>query len=333
MSRNRRCIISRCCYEFCFRAKASLPLSAHRIIREIIGSSVARAQRDDKIILSHDIWNGSHTHLMGVALDAQQAANFLAEVQKKITDSLKRLMGLSYLNIWEGRPTVARVWSLDAAMKRIAYFYSNPSQDDLEETIDKFPGYSSWNDFLRSRAKLDAKTEEKFSWIRLPSIPVLSSPCLTDKEDARLVRLVRLRNKERYKLTRHPNAWMRCFGVKTDQEVQEVNDSIIEQIRENELLEAQRRKADGKTVLGAARMRAQPLMKAHVPKEKDRKIYFIASDPETRIAAIAEFKEFCEECDECYQAWKRGDFSVEWPPGAFRPPLGPAYNVLPEPPD
>lgn len=327
MPRRRRRIISNSCYEFCFRAKQGLPLSAHRIVRELIGASVARAQRDEKVILCHDIWNGSHPHLIAVTRDAAQATNFLAEVEKKLTDSLKRLLGLSHMEIWEGRPMMARIHDVEAAKNRIVYLYSNPAQDDLESSIEKFPGYSSWNEFQRSLDNLKAVTKESFPWIRLPSIPQVSHGISTE-EDARVVRLLRLKNEKRHVLERSPNAWMKCFGICADEEVSRINASIVSQIREQERQEVLRRRVERKNIVGASQLRKQPLMKPHVPQKRERKVFVMSSDAEARIAEIEDFDNFCRRCEECYRHWKRGEICVEWPAGAFRPPIPPNSNLL-----
>lgn len=167
MPHARRLIISNCCYELCFRARSTLPFAAYLVIRLLIASALARTQRDNKVRLCHDVWEGSHCHMIVVTKDPEQCMLFYSELQKKITDALKRLLGLDHLEIWEGDVTVARVLDLDQAKERIAYIYANPAQDNLVECIEKFPGYSSWSEFARSLTNLNALCkEEEFTCIR-----------------------------------------------------------------------------------------------------------------------------------------------------------------------
>ena len=135
MPHRRRHIVSNTCYEICFRAKETLPFVCYKLIRLIIGAAMARTQRDDKVVICHDIWNGSHAHIILVAKDAQQFVNFYGELQKRITDALKRLTGRESLSLWEGYPMVAEIGDLAAAIDRIAYIYANPAQDNLVENI------------------------------------------------------------------------------------------------------------------------------------------------------------------------------------------------------
>ena len=330
MSLNRRRIESLKCYEVCFRARRTLPLVAYYTIELLIASALARAQRDNKVIICHDIWNGSHTHKILIALDAAQFVNFLGEVQKKITDCLKCLLGIDYINVWEGRPLIIKLESLGDVKNRIAYLYNNPVNDNLVETIDKFPGYSSWTKFQSNLGKLDAKPTEYVPWIKLPTIRTIPSPVLSHTQDKNLTKLLRARNKDNlHKLERQPNAWMRYFGVSKDEEVLEVNQAIIRNIRANEEKMAKERERKGWRVMGVAKLCSQPILKPHTPKKLKRRIYVISFVKELRIEAILSFKRFCRECRECYKRWKAGDFRVKWPPGAFKPPLPPGMNIIP----
>lgn len=329
MPRRRRLIKSDTCYEICFRAREGLPFVAYRTMRLLLGNILARTQRDHKITLCHDIWNGSHPHIIIVAHDAELCTRFYSEVQKKITDAIKRLLGLKYLNIWEGNAMVAEIADLAAAQDRISYLYANPAQDSLVESIDNFPGYSSWKEFRRCEVILNAQTTETFPWVRLPSIPKLGSAALTPDGDANLLRLLRKRSKTKHTLVRKPNAWMKCFGISSSKEAAEVNAAIIRRIRERESLAASERAKKGKRVLGVKVLCSQPIMKRHKPKKRGIKIFILTTINELRQRAIEAFDDFCAQCRECYLRWRAGDLTVVWPPGAFRPPLPPAVNMGP----
>lgn len=328
MPRRRRRIKSKCCYELCFRARRGLPLVAYQLIELIIGAAIARTQKDDKVILCHDLWNGSHPHMVVVTQDSEQCTRFYGEIQKRITDSIKRLLGLKHLDLWEGTAMVAEIGNLEAAIERIAYLYANPGQDNLEECIEKFPGYSSWREFRKTQPTLDDASSSEFPWIRLPSIPEIPDRKLTPHEDRSIARSLRKSNKERHLLTRKPNAWMACFGVKTKEEISEINTRILDRVRDKEAEARAIRKKNNKQVYGAYRLRSQKILQDHTPKKKSRKIFIITSINELRMELIADFKRFCAECRECLRRWRSGDFHVEWPPGAFKPPLPPLVNLL-----
>ena len=87
-------------YEICFRARRGLPLAVTRYMRLLIESVLARTQRDCKVTLCHHLWMSNHPHIVVVFKDAELAKRFYTEVQKKLTDAIKRLLGMEHLNIW-----------------------------------------------------------------------------------------------------------------------------------------------------------------------------------------------------------------------------------------
>ena len=305
-----------------------MPLVAYDLIELIIGSAVSRTQRDDKVTLCHDLWNGSHAHIIVVTKDSSQCTRFYGEIQKRITDSIKRLLNLHYLDLWEGTAMVAEIADEEAAIERIAYLYANPAKDDLEDCIEKFPGYSSWRGYRKAQHALDATTSQWYPWLRLPSIPEVPDRPLTPYEDRSITGSLKKSNKEKHELIRKPNSWMACFNIEAPEEISEINSRILQRIREKEEEARAIRKKKNKTVMGAHRLRSQRIMQAHRPGKKSRKIFVITSINQLRIDRIEEFKEFCADCCECLKRWRSGEFNLEWPPGAFKPPLPPLVNLL-----
>lgn len=64
----------------------------------------------------------NHPHILAVFEDAEMAEYFYMEVQKKLTDAIKRLLGVEQLNIWAKTPRVIEVADLRSAVKMIANF-------------------------------------------------------------------------------------------------------------------------------------------------------------------------------------------------------------------
>ena len=99
---------------------------------------------------------------------------------------------------------------------------------------------------------------------------------------------------------------------------------MVEGVRTVEKEQDEWRTREGRKVLGCNKLRAQSIRKPFTPKKRSPALPFIiCSDNKERIAAIEAYKEFCRECDEAYHAWKIGDYTVEWPPGAFKPAMPP----------
>ncbi|MCI5064364.1 hypothetical protein MRY87_01420 [bacterium] len=325
MGRKRRRIEEGKTYEICFRAKSTLPLVAYGVIELIIQHSVARAQRDEKLYLCHDIWNGSHSHLFVRTKKGDQCVKFYMEVKKKITDCLKALLGLDELSIWEERPMVALVGDLEKAIERVVYLYANPAQDHLVERIEDFPGLSSFREFqeVLEEGSLEATTRQTVPRLRLSNFVRVKSRTLTPEQDLELVNGLWEENEERQELVRYPNMWMKAYGVSDEAEIVEVNREVMRRLREREAEMAEARQAEKRKVMGSKKLRQQAILKKHKPKKKERNIFYLGSCNKLRVEFLEGYERFCERCRECYEKWLKGDFTVEWPTGAFRPSLPP----------
>jgi len=100
MPRAPRLIKSNTLYGISFRARRGLPFCCTMYMRAIIEGILARVQRDDKVILHHHVFEGSHVHLIITAKDSDACKMFYGQLEKQITDSIKRLLGLEHLSLW-----------------------------------------------------------------------------------------------------------------------------------------------------------------------------------------------------------------------------------------
>jgi hypothetical protein len=294
----------------------------------IINSVLARVQRNNKVILHHYIFEGSHVHIICTAKDAYQCQAFYGEVQKQLTDSIKRLLGLKHLTIWEGRAKVIRIPTLEDAVEKIAYLYANPSNDGLESSIEDYPGVSSWKGHLAINTLSNPYTTES-AWVRQFMIPRLPRRSVSSQEDKQVTEAMRSRVKTFHVLELYPHLWIEHFIKNPSYEdVKAVKADILKDLRRRERENAEERKATGKKVLGERALRREPLLKSHTPKKQDRSIFVHSKFKEIRIEIIAEMKRIDSLCREVYKKWKLGDYRAVWPPGTFPPPLPPRANAL-----
>ena len=199
-------------YELTFRARKGFPLPPKRLIKALLKGVLARTQRDFKVHICHLIWMANHPHIIIIIKDAEAAKCFYAELKKKLTDSLKAMLGFNYLHLWEPRPNVSRLRYFEDVMAKIAYVYANPSRADLVDSIEEYPGYSSYDDFRNCPNQVEAKVSELVPWIqhsRLGRVPAL----LSDKTDAFLTKKYLSEAKKKHMLIVEPNLWMKCFGI------------------------------------------------------------------------------------------------------------------------
>ena len=328
MPHSRRYFESNRAYSICFRVRKGLPFVATEYMRKLLGGIMARTQRDQKVTLCHDLWMTNHVHLFVVARDPLMLANFYAEIQKKVTDALKGLLGKSSLRLWEGRAVVAAILDPETAINQIAYIYSNPSKANLVESIKHYPGFNSYEDFIHISSNLDSTVEHSECWVTAKHMPRLSMPSMRKQRDlaftSKLKRLGRIQ-----KLVREPNAWMKCFGMEDSAQIAETNQRILDRIGMNESEYAVKRQDEGKFVIGERALRTQSILSEHTPPKTERRIFVISSVKKLRNQFIQGFKELCTRCRECYFNALSGLYR-EWPPGVFRPSLAHIASALPE---
>lgn len=325
--RTRRYIISGQLYELCLRVREGLPFTAHSVTTALIKSALARAQRDSKVTLCHLVWMGNHVHLILIAHDAQQLTNFYGELQKKITDYYKRLFGLSYLNLWEGQPSVALIADYAKAIDRIVYLYSNPSRASLVNSIAEYPALNSWQACTDSSADTHAHSIEEVPWFRAPTVPKLPAQVLSKKQDLKLVARITNLARHAHKLIIKPNAWLKVFGFTEGAQVAKANEDIQARVLINEEHYRKERQALGRGVIGVERLFRQEFMQPHTPKPRSRRIFILATLTEVRIRFIQEVRTIINRCTELYYRMKQG-YHVVWPPGVFPPPCPPLANRI-----
>lgn len=320
MGRRRRYYESGRLYEITIRARTGLPFPHWCLMQLLLASALARTQRIGYVTLCHFIWMANHAHILVVVQDADSCKRFYMELQKKITDYMKRLLRKPHLELWEGQPAVIAILDLDKAVDRVRYLYSNPAKANLVDTIQDFPGYSSWEYFSENSTDLAAKYASCTPWVRQYHIQPLKRGLISRLEDTHQTQSLRSKAKHFHELTVFPNAWMRCFKIKEATDVAATNRRILELIMASEESFRNTRKTERKKVLGADRLRREPIMKQHTPLKNDPKIFAMSSDRKLRMDYIEKVLWICDQCDNLARRQQLGE-RVNWPPGVFPSPL------------
>ena len=321
MGRPRRQIYSDRVYEICMRTRQGLPFACRRYMKMILKSVLARVQRDNKVVLCHYLWMGNHPHIIIVAKDKKACTQFYGEVQKQLTEAVKRLMGLNYLNLWKNNATsVIPYYDIDTVCYRIAYLYANPAKANLVDTIKDYPGLSSWREYNRDKSSLIVKYEEACPWVRAPMISKLpENRSITALEDIKLCKKWKKESLESHTLKLQPNIWMKCFKVEDEAKVKAVNEQISKQHIGLEQEARENRK--NRKVMGKKKLQEKVPELSYKSNKKLRRIFAYSLDPQLRIELIRLYDAFCQKCVECYEQWKLGYLAVAWPAGALLPPL------------
>ena len=324
MPRSPRVISEHSLYEITPRAREGLPLPPTKTTNEILSGILARVQRDDKVTLTNYIWMNNHAHLHVLPSDAYKLPLFYCELQKKVTDSVRTLLGKKSLRIWEDRTGVMLVANLETAIDRLAYLFCNPAKSGLVDSIDLYPGLSSWKAFCSCPPSVDAEVSITALWHPVSSLPKLPpGRTLSESQDSScLTQLQGDKDAVKHTLTIKPLAWLAAYGITEEKEIERIRQEVIALVRDREAGYREERRISNTPVIGVKMLKRQEYYKAHQPKKKTRKVFVLCSDKELRIALIVTFKSIFTTCRECYQNVKKG-IAVIWPKGTFIPWLPP----------
>ena len=333
MGRKQREIYSGQVYEICLRTRQGLPFTCRKYMKMLLLSVMARVQRDQKVTLCHYLWMANHIHMVVISKDREECTKFYGEIQKQLTDAVKRLLGLRHLTLWiNNSASVIPLYDVETACYRIAYIYANPAAANLVEKISDYPGLSSWREFRaggETPSALDATFITDCPWVRAPYIEPLLHLHIDRQQDLQLCNEWEESAQDSHELVVEPNAWMECFHIESEEEIQETNRQIVK-FHTGLEGEAQRKRREKKRkVMGKKQLIAQPLNMQYVPPKKSRRIAVYSLDPALRKYLIQKYDEFCSKCRECYERWKIGDLAVKWPIGAFLPRIPTLRNDFP----
>jgi hypothetical protein len=242
------------------------------------------------------------------------------EYQKKITDSVRKLTKLKNLELWKDRPSVIQVVQLEDVIRRIVYLFLNPAKAGLVESIDQYPGLSSWQAFKTCEPSIDSTYKIKAYWTPasvLESLPANNK--LSPFEDQAMAK--RLRDKKgtcEYDLIIQPFAWLKIYGITEPRQIEAIRKRVISAVYEEEAALAKKRQNEGLSVIGVEKLKKQQYLRPHTPKKKERRIFVICADNELRPKIIEAHKETARKHKKCSQDLRNG-IPQEWPPGTFIP--------------
>lgn len=292
---------------------------------------LGRTQRDLKVELCHFVDMNNHSHTMAVSTTITKLSKFHMELKKKTTDAVKALLRMRSLSLWEDRTGVFEIMSLDDAIERVVYIYSNPSKASLCESIEQYPGISSWAAFKKCEPSIDAKVIIDARWYPVSEIPSLPTDRkLSPKQDAALYRELKASEEAiEHPIILKPFKWLEPYGITNPKELEKIRQKIIARVHETERANSLARAKANKRSIPRRALMQQQFMKLHTPKKKDRKIFLICSDKKARLSLLESFRQTISRCRECYRLAKAG-LRVDWPPGTFIPWFPPGF-VFPLP--
>lgn len=308
---------------FCtFSLEEGLLLLANPLCQAIVKSCLAAALALYPVRICHLIVEATHIHLVLVVIDPDDVAAFIRHFKTESAHMINGLLGRSKRTLWcEGYDSPI-VLTPARALIAIAYLYANPAKDNLETSIDSYPGFSTWKMFQ------SGKLTRQWKRLRRPQF----TPITRDANNLRgyTKRAEELLNasEELQVFTLEPNAWMESFGYRSPEQQQRLNDQLMIHIRLLEKRAERARVRERKRVMGRDRLIAQVLDTTYRPKRSGRRMWCLSEKRSVRSEFIRFFKALMLKARAVRERWRMGDVSVPYPPGLYPPSMPKLANAL-----
>ena len=227
------------------RVQTGLPFTPDKLTELIVESAMARALFLHPLKIIGYVMMSNHPHLMALVQCPDTLKGFMKCFKTETSHAINRLLGRRCITNWAARFDCQAILTPENVKNKAAYLYTNPQAADLEDTIEAYPGVSSWRMFVnRTHTK-------KVPYIRRSSIKPVSEYKSRDHAYAALKKS----SKRIHTITIDPEAWMGAFGIEDPEERKQMHSNIVDEVRANELEFRERRSAAGKKVMGAEGLR------------------------------------------------------------------------------
>ena len=315
MPKNRKIFVNNSVLFLTSRMEEGLPMVSTHVFNFILWGILSRAKEQYQIKVCHFVFMFNHFHMLVVVENPEHVSDFTGYVKGEISHAINKLLGRHKKTIWcEGYDSPVVLTSEDVE-KYIGYIYSNPSKANLVDSIEEYPGVSSWKMFVNEQH------QAKHKKISRTTVPTLDSPAISINRQLAIVNW--FKNKkiagEYLEFELEPYAWMKCFAEYQNKTQQEVKAELIERIREQEAEYRSKREEKGHRVIGATALRRQSMYKEHTPSTHAPRMICLCHDPELRKAFIANYRALCALAKKVYQSWKLGQLHHRIPPGLLAP--------------
>ena len=235
---------------FCtFSLEEGLLLLANPLCQAIVKSCLAAACALYPVRICHIIVEATHIHLVIVVIDPDHVEAFFRHFKTESAHMINGLLGRNKRTLWCKGYDSPIVLTPKRALIAIAYLYANPAKDNLETSIDRYPGFSSWKIFQSGRFTRQWKR------LRRPQFAALTRDSNNLRGYTKLAEAILAASDEVQTFTLEPNAWMEAFGYHSPEEQQKINEQLVAHIRLLEERAERKRAQEKKRVFGRERRR------------------------------------------------------------------------------
>lgn len=308
---------------FCtFSVEEGLLLLANPLCELIIKSCLVAAWTLYPVRICHIVVEATHVHILLVVDNPDDVPNFIKHFKTESAHMINGLLGRNKRTLWcEGYDSPIVLTPL-RALAAIAYMYANPAKDNLETTIDRYPGFSTWK-MLRSGeyAKL-WKRVRRYQFLKLAR----------DSHNLRgytkIAEAIRSDSEELLPFVLEPNAWMEAFGYTDSHAQANINEALIRRVHKLEKRAEAIRQREKTRVIGRERLMKQPFDLTYRPRRFGKRMWCLSEKRKERVKFIAFFKDLMDEARDIRHRWTLGEVGLRYPPGLHPPSMPKLANAL-----
>ena len=268
------------------------------------------------------IVEATHVHLVMVVINPDDVEGFFRYFKAESAHMINGLLGRNKRTLWCEDYDSPIVLTPLRALIAIAYLYSNPAKDNLEVSIDRYPGFSSWKMFQ------SGSLSRHWKRLRRPQFTQIPRDANNLRGYTKIAENILNASQEIQTFTLEPNAWMEAFGYHSAEEQQRINEQLIARIRFLEARAEQKRIREKKHVLGRDRLLSQVFDTTYRPKRSGRRMWCLSEKRRVRVEFIRFFRALMEKARAVREMWKLGDVTVPYPPGLYPPSMPKLANVI-----
>jgi REP element-mobilizing transposase RayT/predicted protein tyrosine phosphatase len=291
------------------RVEKNLPFPAYPLINTALLGIIARAKSLYDISVCHFLFMANHFHMLVVVRKPEDVSNFLRLLKLESAAAINRICGVRQNTIWTDGFDDPIVLTSDKVIDIIKYIYKNPATAHLVNSINQYPGISSWNMFKSKEYSKQCVWLKRSEFYKIDNLNLM-----TDRKQQEIINELAGKEPKFHTFTLEPNAWMQCFPEYQSIDADSINNKIIKEILEEE------RKIEHPTdIVGVKKLKTQTINKEYKSSKFGKRMFCISSNIELRKAYISYFKTTSQMAALAYKKIKNGICDVLFPPGTFMP--------------
>ncbi|MDR2337401.1 MAG: transposase [Deltaproteobacteria bacterium] len=286
-----------------------MPFPAYPLINTALIGILARAKSLYNISICHFVFMSNHFHILAVVRNPADIPNFIRLLKLESASAINRICGIRQNTVWNDGFDDPIVLTYDKVIDTIKYIYKNPASADLVNSIEQYPGLSSWSMFKKKEYRKECVWIKRSQFYKINNLALM-----TDKKQKELINNLAGDKPIFHTFELEPNAWMEGFIEYKDNNPEEINNQIIK-----EVIEEEKKLEHPKGVVGAKKLKTQHINKKFKSAKYSKRMLCISSNIELRKTYITYFRSLTQIAKQAYKTIKNGLCNILFPAGMFMP--------------